>query len=136
MNELTVLDWQKTARTCLQRQFVACIWYVQRLCCVQDLFLHLTQAVCCHCGKQPKEGALCLQCGTLMCAGDTKCRHPNKQGCCKPHAIVCGASPALCSQLVLICICLFRCCYQNLDGISNMLAKAVTDRSLTLLHLW
>ena len=59
---------------------------------VQELFLQLVEVSCSHCGRPPKEGALCLQCGAFMCAGDPKCRNIKGGGHCKSHALACGIS--------------------------------------------
>lgn len=59
-----------------------------------DLLKTRLKEKCTRCNTLPDEPAVCLLCGTLVCAGTECCRHDGEQGECTSHAISCGAGCA------------------------------------------
>ncbi|KAK9797835.1 hypothetical protein WJX73_006271 [Symbiochloris irregularis] len=57
----------------------------------QDLYLDLVSERCGRCGQVPKDPALCLGCGQVLCCHETQCSTPNLGGPCFCHALTCGA---------------------------------------------
>ena len=64
--------------------FTLCLLFVYSLFTIYFQFYHKKQ--CDQCGKVPKDPAVCLMCGTMVCMRETCCRKPivvnqgNKEG--------------------------------------------------------
>ena len=66
------------------KHFTICLLFVYSLFTIYFQFYHKKQ--CDQCGKVPKDPAVCLMCGTMVCMRETCCRKPivvnqgNKEG--------------------------------------------------------
>ena len=56
----------------------------------EDLFLRMLDRPCERCGKPPRDPALCLVCGELVCCAENCCRR-GMHGESAQHAAACGA---------------------------------------------
>ncbi|KAG6540804.1 hypothetical protein Mapa_017828 [Marchantia paleacea] len=78
----------------------------------QDLLQRYVKERCLRCGNIPEKPALCLLCGTLVCAITSRpcsCSSLNKQGECYRHAMACGAGVGVFLMLRRTNILLQRC---------------------------
>ncbi|KAL2613856.1 hypothetical protein R1flu_025548 [Riccia fluitans] len=78
----------------------------------QDLLQRYVKERCLRCGNVPDRPALCLLCGTLVCAITSRpcaCSRLNKQGECYRHAMACGAGVGVFLMLRRTTILLQRC---------------------------
>ncbi|KAL3679047.1 hypothetical protein R1sor_022003 [Riccia sorocarpa] len=78
----------------------------------QDLLQRYVKERCLRCGNVPDRPALCLLCGTLVCAITSRpcaCSSLNKQGECYRHAMACGAGVGVFLMLRRTTILLQRC---------------------------
>ncbi|QDZ25745.1 hypothetical protein A3770_18p82630 [Chloropicon primus] len=57
----------------------------------QNALVEWLDRKCLRCNKVPKEPALCLVCGQLVCCAETCCKDARGRGECTQHSLVCGA---------------------------------------------
>ena len=57
----------------------------------QNALVQWLDKKCVKCGKVPKEPALCLVCGQLLCCAENCCKDGSGKGECTLHARTCGA---------------------------------------------
>ena len=71
----------------------------------QNLLLQWLDKKCLKCAKVPKEPALCLVCGHLLCCAETCCKDgATTRGECTQHAMVCGARTGVFLLLRQTCV--------------------------------
>ncbi len=92
----------------------------------QDVYLHISKAPCVRCGLVPKQPALCMLCGQLLCCEGKVCMMEETdmplRDCCSDHAAMCGAGAGVFFMPMLT----FVLCVRN-DRLS-MVAALYVDR--------
>ena len=89
----------------------------------EDLFLRMIDHPCKRCGGVPRDPALCLLCGELLCCAGFCCRR-GRHGECAQHASACGAGVGVfllvkSTKILLIRgkrICLYPSVYLDAHG--------------------